>query len=171
MCGWCGCQSSHPPRCCLQSCYLHRLHLLTTLNCVQSWMMLGTMNFPAKQKMIIKNWTLSLTTFLYPQQHYLFWTRDVTSIRQNETAEFIEVLYSPLFPLWGLQQHLCKKLKVIQTSTQSIQYNITKYSPEAPFCTSIMNLVEKKEEEYKSQVNQCCLHSFSHRISKKALAI
>lgn len=154
MCGWCGCQSSHPPRCCLQSCTLRRLHLLTNLNCVQSWMMLGTMNFPAKHKMIIKNWTLLLTTFSYPQQHYLFWTGDVTSIRQDKTAEFIEVLYSPLFSLWGLQQHLCKKLKVSKQVLRVFNIN-TKYSPEAPFCTSTTNLVEKKETEYKSQVNQC----------------
>lgn len=50
---------------------------------------------------------------------YLFWTRDVASIRQDKAAEFVEVLYSPLFPLWGLQQHLCKKVKVIKTSSNN----------------------------------------------------
>lgn len=52
---------------------------------------------------------------------YLFWTRDVACIRQDKAAEFVEVLYSPLFPLWGLKQYLYKKVKVIQPS-----YNNTK---------------------------------------------
>lgn len=44
-----------------------------------------------------------------PPVAYLFWTWDVTSIRQDKAAELVEVLYSPLFPLWGLQQHVCQK--------------------------------------------------------------
>lgn len=44
-----------------------------------------------------------------PPVAYLFRTWDVTSIRQDKAAEFVEVLYSPLFPLWGLQQHVCQK--------------------------------------------------------------
>lgn len=43
---------------------------------------------------------------LYNLQHtttYLFRTRDVASVSQDKAAEFIEVLYCPLFPLWWLQ--------------------------------------------------------------------
>lgn len=38
------------------------------------------------------------------KQNYLFWTRDITSICQDKTAELVEVLHSPLFPLWGLKK-------------------------------------------------------------------
>lgn len=34
---------------------------------------------------------------------YLFRTWDVASVSQDKAAEFIEVLYRPLFPLWWLQ--------------------------------------------------------------------
>lgn len=34
---------------------------------------------------------------------YLFGTWDVASVSQDKAAEFIEVLYRPLFPLWWLQ--------------------------------------------------------------------
>lgn len=65
---------------------------------------------------VANNCHISTVTFMTA---YLFWTRDVASICQDKAAEFVEVLYSPLFPLWGLQQHLCKKVKVIKTSSNN----------------------------------------------------
>lgn len=55
---------------------------------------------------------MSTVTFIAA---YLFWTGDVASIRQDKAAELVEVLYSPLFPLWGLRKHkpLCKKVTLI----------------------------------------------------------
>lgn len=50
----------------------------------------------------------NFTIMTIPLVVYLFRTWDVTSICQDEAAEFVEVLHGPLFPLWGLQQHVCQ---------------------------------------------------------------
>lgn len=66
------------------------------------------MNFPGKHKESALQCKENFTTMTIPPVVYLFRTWDVTSICQDEAAEFVEVLHGPLFPLWGLQQHVCQ---------------------------------------------------------------
>ena len=57
-----------------------------------------------------------------PPVAYLFRTWDVTSIGQDKAAEFVEVFYSPLFPLWGLQQYVCQKR--LETFCNKLGFNV-----------------------------------------------
>lgn len=139
--------------CCPWSCcYLHHLRLLRVLSCDQSSMRLGTMSSPKRPK---KKRTQRKTgqeeqiDCVIIKQNYLFWTRDITSICQDKTAELVEVLHSPLFPLWGLKKkQKCRHVVNGGVSPQKLLISGTRNTRTTGIFTAWKTELKEKTQKY-----------------------